>query len=172
MQTQIRSYCTSWVTAIYTCSSVTSSILTTMNGSWLKITRIYVCKCQYLCVTFANILICIKMVEKHKTKKNQQTFYKCNMCNNTIKITLYCIPTRKATKGIKNIINAVDGQRAIYQLWKTNLRTDQFQKYICHAQIKKRDNEFRDVTLASVYGQKFKAHKDILSASCIFFKKL
>ena len=36
-------------------------------------------------------------------------------------------------------------------------RTDQFQKYIC--QIKKRDNEFCDVT---VYGQKFKAHKVIL----------
>ena len=49
------------------------------------------------------------MVEKHKTRKNQQTFYKCNMCNNTIKITLYCITTRKAAKVIKNIINAVDG---------------------------------------------------------------
>jgi len=35
-----------------------------------------------------------------------------------------------------------------------------------------RDNEFCDVTLASVDGQKFKAHKVILSASSIFFKKL
>ena len=35
-----------------------------------------------------------------------------------------------------------------------------------------RDNEFWDVTLASVDGQKFKAHKVIISASCIFFKKL
>ena len=40
------------------------------------------------------------MVEKHKTRKNQQIFYKCNMCNNTIKITFYCITTRKAAKGI------------------------------------------------------------------------
>ena len=51
-----------------------------------------------------------KMVKKHKTRKNQQTFYNFNMYNNTIKITLYCITIRKATKGIKNIINAVDGQ--------------------------------------------------------------
>ena len=35
-----------------------------------------------------------------------------------------------------------------------------------------RDNELCDVTLASVDGQKFKAHKVILSASSIFFKKL
>ena len=48
------------------------------------------------------------MVEKHKTEKNQQKFYKCNMCNKTIKITLYCITTLKAAKGIKNIVNAVD----------------------------------------------------------------
>ena len=112
MQTKIRNCCTNTnrVTARYNCSSVTSSIITTMNGSRLKITRIFVCKCQYLSVTFSKILIGIKMVEKHKTRKNQQTFYKCNMCNNTIKITLYCITTRKAAKGIKNIINAVDGQ--------------------------------------------------------------
>ena len=35
-----------------------------------------------------------------------------------------------------------------------------------------RDNELCDVTLASVDGQKLKAHKVILSASSIFFKKL
>ena len=52
----------------------------------------------------------MKMVEKHKTGKNQQTFYKCNMCNNTIKIALYCITIRQAAKKIKNIINAVDEQ--------------------------------------------------------------
>ena len=80
-----------------------------MNGSMLRITRIFLCKCQYLSVTFAKILIGIKLVEKHKTRKNQQIFYKCNMCNNTIKISLYCITTRKAAKGINNIINAVDG---------------------------------------------------------------
>ena len=34
----------------------------------------------------------------------------CNMCNNTIKITLYCITIRKAAKGIESIINAVDVQ--------------------------------------------------------------
>ena len=34
------------------------------------------------------------------------------------------------------------------------------------------DNELWDVTLASVDGQKFKAHEVILSASNIFFKKL
>ena len=32
------------------------------------------------------------------------------MCNNTIKITLYWKTTRKATKEIKNLNNAVDGQ--------------------------------------------------------------
>ena len=61
-----------------------------MNGSWLKFIRLFVFKCQYLYVTFENILFGIKMVEKHKTRKNQQTFDKCNMCKNTIKITLYC----------------------------------------------------------------------------------
>ena len=35
-----------------------------------------------------------------------------------------------------------------------------------------RDNEFCDVTLASVDGQKFKANKVIPSASNIFFNKL
>ena len=47
---------------------------------------------------------------EQKTRKNQQLFYKCKMCNNTIKITLYCITTRKAAKNIDNIINVVDGQ--------------------------------------------------------------
>ena len=102
------------VTARHNCSSVTSSVITTMNKSMLKITRIIVCKCQYQIVTFAKIVIGIKMVYKHKTRKNQQTFYKCNMCNNTIKITVYCITIRKDAKGIKNIINAVDGQWLAY----------------------------------------------------------
>ena len=112
MQTTIRNCCTNpnRVTARYNCQSVTSLNITTMNGSRLKITRIFVCKCQYLSVTFTKILIGTKMVEKHKTRKNQQTFYKCNMCNNTIKITLYCITTRKSAKVIKNIVNAVDVQ--------------------------------------------------------------
>ena len=87
---------------------MTILIKTTINGRRLKITRIFVCKCHYLGIKFAKIWISIKMVEKHKIEKNQQTFYKCNMCNKTIKITLYCITTRKAAKRIKNIVNAVD----------------------------------------------------------------
>ena len=112
MQTKIRNCCTNTnrVTARYNCSSVTSSIITTMNGSRLKITTIFVCKCQYLSVTFAKNPNWHKNGRETQTRKNQQTFYKCNMCNNTIKITLYCITTRNAAKGIKNIINAVDGQ--------------------------------------------------------------
>ena len=41
---------------------------------------------------------------------------------------------------------------------------DQFQEYFYHAQIKMRDKEFCDATVASVDGQTFKAHKAILSA--------
>ena len=87
---------------------MTSSVITTMNRSKLKITKIFVFQWQYSSVTFAKIIIGIKMVEKHKTRKNQQTFYKFNMCNYTIKITLYCITTRKASKGINKIINTID----------------------------------------------------------------
>ena len=35
-----------------------------------------------------------------------------------------------------------------------------------------RNNDFRDITLASVDGQKFKAHKVIFSASSILLEKL
>ena len=78
MQTKIRNCCTGTyrVTARYNSSSVTTLIITTMNGSRVKITRIFVCKCQYLSVTFAKILIGIKIVEKHKTRKIQHTFHK------------------------------------------------------------------------------------------------
>ena len=74
MQTKIRNCCrnTNRVTARYNGSSVTSSIITTINGSKLKIKRIVVCKCQYLRVTFAKIIIGIKLIEKHKTRKNQK----------------------------------------------------------------------------------------------------
>ena len=104
MQTKISNCCrnTNRVTAPYNCSSVTSSMITTMNGSSLKIARIFMGKCQYLSVRFAKILIDIKIVEKLNTRKNQQLFYKGNMFKNAIKITLYCITTRKAAKGIKN----------------------------------------------------------------------
>ena len=112
MQTKIRNCCTNTnkVTSRYNCSIVTGSIISTMNGSRLNITKIFVCKCQYLSVIFAKILMGMKKIEKNKTRKNQQTFKKCHMCNNTIKITLYCIITRKSAKGIKNITNSVDGQ--------------------------------------------------------------
>ena len=83
---------------------MTSSVITTINGSRVNITRIFVCKCQCLSVTFSKVLIGIKIVEKHKIRKSQQTFYKCNICNNIIKIALYCITKRKAGKGIKNLI--------------------------------------------------------------------
>ena len=91
-----------------------------MKGSRLKTTKIFVCKCQYLGVTFAKILIGIKMVEKQKTKKN------CDMCNKTIKITFYCITTKKTAREIKNIINRL-------QIGQTNPRTNKFHKYVCHA---------------------------------------
>ena len=45
------------------------------------------------------------MVEKQKMSKNQKTFYKCNMCNNTIKITFLLHNYKKS-----RLINAVDGQ--------------------------------------------------------------
>ena len=54
----------------------------------------------------------------------------------------------------------------------TMLKFDLFQKYLSQAQRKMRDNEFCDVTLASADGQKFKAHKVILSASSHLFKNL
>ena len=69
-----------------------------MNGSMLKITRIFVCKCQYLSLTLAKFLFGIKMVEKQKTGKNQQKLNNCNMCNHIINITLYCITTKKRLK--------------------------------------------------------------------------
>ena len=112
IKTKIWNCCTNTnrISASNNCSSVTCSIITTINGSRLKIRRIFVCEYQYLSVTFAKILIGLKMVKKRKTMKNQQAFYKCNMCNNTIKITLYYVTTRKAAKGIKSIINSVDWQ--------------------------------------------------------------
>ena len=43
-------------------------------------------------------------------QEESENLFKCNICNNTLKITLYCIATREASKGIKNIIDAVEGQ--------------------------------------------------------------
>ena len=65
----------------------------------------------------AKIIIATTMVEKHKMSKDLQTFYKCNMCNYTIKLTFYCLVTRQAAKGIKNnalcdvSLASVDGQK-------------------------------------------------------------
>ena len=51
------------------------------------------------------------MEEKLMIPNNQQTFHNCNMRNNKIKVTVYCIITRKETaKGTKNLIDAVDGK--------------------------------------------------------------
>ena len=92
------------------------------------------------------------MVE-HKTRKNQHIFYKCNICNNKTNITLYCITMRKAANRIRNIINVVDGQG----LAKNSERQIQGQTNFGSTFImlkKIRDNEFCDVTLASVDSQK------------------
>ena len=114
-----------------------------------------VCKCQYLSVTFAKILVDLKMIEKHKTRKNQQTFCMFNMCNNTIKI----------------IINTVDEQGLAKNYYRQIQGQTNFRSTFVMLQ-KMRDDKFCDVTLASADGQKFKAHKVMTSASSIFFKKL
>jgi hypothetical protein len=64
---------------------------------------------------YANASICKNpnWRKNGRERQDQQEvayIYKSNMCNNTIKITLFCIATRKSAKGINNIINAVDGQ--------------------------------------------------------------
>ena len=70
MQTTIRNCCknTNRATARYNYSSVTSSIIITMNESRLKITRIYVCKYQSLSVTFA------KNTSRHKNGRETQDY--------------------------------------------------------------------------------------------------
>ena len=81
MQTKIKNCCTntSRVIARYNCSSVTSSFITAMNGSRLTITRIFVCKCQYLNVTFAK-----KNPKWHKNgleTQNQEESANSKQCN-------------------------------------------------------------------------------------------
>ena len=68
MRTTIRNCCknTNRATARYNCSIVTSSIITTMNESRLKITRICLCKYQNLSVTFA------KNPSRHKNGRETQ----------------------------------------------------------------------------------------------------
>ena len=55
-----------------------------------------------------------KNYRKTPDQEESAKIYKCNMCYNKIKVTLYCITTRKAAKGIKNINNAVDGEGLAY----------------------------------------------------------
>ena len=61
-------------------------------------------------------------------------YYKCNMCNYTIKLIFILHTQRQSAKGIKNQIMQLT--RACSQLWQTNLGTDQFHNYLCYAQIK------------------------------------
>ena len=48
------------------------------------------------------------MVEKHKMSKDQQIFYECNMCNNTMRITF--LLKKEEEKRMLNKLNVVDGQ--------------------------------------------------------------
>ena len=68
---------------------------TTINESMIKKKRLLVGKFQYLRVILKEILIGINMVENYKMSKDEKTFYKCNVCNNTIKIT-FILHTYKA----------------------------------------------------------------------------
>ena len=72
-------------------------MITTINGSRLKNTRIFVCKFQYLSVTFATVLIGIKVVEKHKMSKDQKTFISVT-CATLQSISLFLPSIRKAAK--------------------------------------------------------------------------
>ena len=71
---------------------------------------------------------------------------------------------------MKNIMKAVDGQGLANNYDRQIQRHTNFRSTFV-MQKKIIDNKFCDVTLASVNGQKFKAHKVILSASSIFFRK-
>ena len=86
------------VTARYKCSSVTCAIITKIHRTRLKNTTIFVLKCQYLRVTSAKIIVGITMVEKYKVSKDLQTFYKCNMCNYTIKLLFLLHNLKKRCK--------------------------------------------------------------------------
>ena len=72
MQTIFRNCCpnTKRVTARFTCLIVSGAIIITLNGYRLKNTRVFVCKCQYLCETIAKILNSIKLVQKNKICKD------------------------------------------------------------------------------------------------------
>ena len=106
MKTTIMNYNTNTkrVTATHNCSSVICAIITTIHRSRLKNTTIFVFRCQYLSVTFAKILSGIKMEEKHKMSKDQQTFYWCNICNYKIKLAFLLHNYKKSCKRDKEKI--------------------------------------------------------------------
>ena len=83
---------------------MTCAIITTIHGSKLKNTTIFVFRCQYLSVTFAKIVIDLKMVEKHKMSKDQQTFIGVTFATIQSILLFHCKTTRKVAKGIKNKI--------------------------------------------------------------------
>ena len=58
----------------------------------------------YIGVRFSKINIGIKIIEKHKINKVQETCYKRNMCNYTSKLIFLLHTKRKAAKGINNKI--------------------------------------------------------------------
>ena len=64
---------------------------------------------------------------------------------------------------MKNINNAVDGRGLANNYDRQIQRRTNFRSTFVMLKLKLRDNEFCDVTLASVNGQRFKAHKVILS---------
>ena len=73
---------------------------------------------------------------------------------------------------MKNIIIAVNGQELANNYDRQTQGQTKFISTFVMLKLKFRDIEFCDVTLAIVDGQKFKAHKFILSAWSIFFIKL
>ena len=54
----------------------------------------------------------------------------------------------------------------------TQLKFDNFQNFASKTQMKMKDNEFCDVTLASADQHKFRAHKVILAAYSSVFKNM
>ena len=64
-------------------------------------------------------------------------------------------------------------KRASWQLWQTNPRRDQFQNHLYHAQIRMREKEFCDITLASVDGPKLSfKHQVSFSRNYWWIKKI
>ena len=90
------------------------------------------------------------------------------LCHFSLVIPILSLALSLAISGLSLLVPSQ------FQDFPNSSRLTFYQQYInsCLAQIKIRDNEFCDVTQASVDGQKFKAHKVVLSALSIFLKKL